>query len=106
MDSHRVKHMACYGFCLSHLRSEEVHWLHLDMGISSVREKYELAHQPEEWKYELRICYLPKEFLNQFTEDKPTLNFFCKQVKSDYMLQIANQVDQEIALKLGCPEIR
>ncbi|XP_050000934.1 focal adhesion kinase 1 isoform X3 [Alexandromys fortis] len=76
------------------------------MGVSSVREKYELAHPPEEWKYELRIRYLPKGFLNQFTEDKPTLNFFYQQVKSDYMLEIADQVDQEIALKLGCLEIR
>ncbi|XP_036015046.1 focal adhesion kinase 1 isoform X23 [Mus musculus] len=76
------------------------------MGVSSVREKYELAHPPEEWKYELRIRYLPKGFLNQFTEDKPTLNFFYQQVKSDYMQEIADQVDQEIALKLGCLEIR
>ncbi|XP_037354961.1 focal adhesion kinase 1 isoform X1 [Talpa occidentalis] len=106
VDSHKVKHVACYGFRLSHLRSEEVHWLHLDMGVSNVREKYELAHPPEEWKYELRIRYLPKGFLNQFTEDKPTLNFFYQQVKSDYMLEIADQVDQEIALKLGCLEIR
>ncbi|XP_059971639.1 focal adhesion kinase 1 isoform X3 [Mesoplodon densirostris] len=56
--------------------------------------------------YELRIRYLPKGFLNQFTEDKPTLNFFYQQVKSDYMLEIADQVDQDIALKLGCLEIR
>lgn len=28
------------------------------------------------------------------------------QVKSDYMLEIADQVDQDIALKLGCLEIR
>uniref|UniRef100_A0A8C3YGE9 Focal adhesion kinase 1 n=1 Tax=Catagonus wagneri TaxID=51154 RepID=A0A8C3YGE9_9CETA len=106
VDSHKVKHVACYGFRLSHLRSEEVHWLHLDMGVSNVREKYELAHPPEEWKYELRIRYLPKGFLSQFTEDKPTLNFFYQQVKSDYMLEIADQVDQDIALKLGCLEIR
>nr|XP_008106519.1 PREDICTED: focal adhesion kinase 1 isoform X9 [Anolis carolinensis]XP_016848274.1 PREDICTED: focal adhesion kinase 1 isoform X9 [Anolis carolinensis] len=76
------------------------------MGVSNVREKFELAHAPEEWKYELRIRYLPKGFLNQFTEDKPTLNFFYQQVKNDYMVEIADQVDQEIALKLGCLEIR
>ncbi|GAB5584264.1 focal adhesion kinase 1 isoform X11 [Prionailurus iriomotensis] len=57
-------------------------------------------------KYELRIRYLPKGFLNQFTEDKPTLNFFYQQVKSDYMSEIADRVDQDIALKLGCLEIR
>uniref|UniRef100_A0A669PFG0 Focal adhesion kinase 1 n=1 Tax=Phasianus colchicus TaxID=9054 RepID=A0A669PFG0_PHACC len=106
VDSHKVKNVACYGLRLSHLQSEEVHWLHLDMGVSNVREKFELAHPPEEWKYELRIRYLPKGFLNQFTEDKPTLHFFYQQVKNDYMLEIADQVDQEIALKLGCLEIR
>ncbi len=28
------------------------------------------------------------------------------QVKSDYMQHIADQVDQDVALKLGCLEIR
>uniref|UniRef100_R4GCP5 Focal adhesion kinase 1 n=2 Tax=Anolis carolinensis TaxID=28377 RepID=R4GCP5_ANOCA len=106
VDSHKVKNVACYGLRLSHLQSQDVHWLHPEMGVSNVREKFELAHAPEEWKYELRIRYLPKGFLNQFTEDKPTLNFFYQQVKNDYMVEIADQVDQEIALKLGCLEIR
>ncbi|XP_069813142.1 focal adhesion kinase 1 isoform X4 [Dendropsophus ebraccatus] len=106
VDSHKVKCVSSYGLRLSHLRSEEVHWLHPDMGVSHVREKYEQSHPPEEWKYELRIRYLPKGFLNQFTEDKPTLNFFYQQVKNDYMSEMADQVDQEIALKLGCLEIR
>uniref|UniRef100_A0A4W5K1V2 FERM domain-containing protein n=1 Tax=Hucho hucho TaxID=62062 RepID=A0A4W5K1V2_9TELE len=57
-------------------------------------------------RYELRIRYLPKAFLNHFSEDKPTLNYFYHQVKSDYMLEVADRVDQEIALKLGCLEIR
>ncbi|TRY66895.1 hypothetical protein DNTS_028506, partial [Danionella cerebrum] len=30
----------------------------------------------------------------------------CAQVKSDYMMEIADRADQEIALKLGCLEIR
>lgn len=50
VDCHKVKNVACYGLRLSHLQSEEVHWLHLDMGVSNVREKFELAHPPEEWK--------------------------------------------------------
>ncbi|XP_077349532.1 focal adhesion kinase 1 isoform X19 [Lithobates pipiens] len=106
VDSHKVKCVASYGIRLSHLRSEEVHWLHPDMGVSHVRENYEQAHPPDEWKYELRIRYLPKVFVNQFAEDKPTLNFFYQQVKNDYMSEMSDQVDQEIALKLGCLEIR
>ncbi len=32
--------------------------------------------------------------------------YLCAQVKSDYMMEIADQIDQDIALKLGCLEIR
>ncbi|XP_058234354.1 protein tyrosine kinase 2aa isoform X4 [Hemibagrus wyckioides] len=106
VDIHKVKCVACFGLRLSHVQSGEVHWLHPDMGVSHVREKYEQNRSQDEWRYELRIRYLPKGFLNQFTEDKPTLNFFYQQVKNDYMLEIADQVDQDIALKLGCLEIR
>lgn len=35
-----------------------------------------------------------------------TFLFVLLQVKNDYMVEIADQVDQEIALKLGCLEIR
>uniref|UniRef100_A0ACB8FE38 Uncharacterized protein n=1 Tax=Sphaerodactylus townsendi TaxID=933632 RepID=A0ACB8FE38_9SAUR len=49
VDSHKVKNVACFGLRLSHLQSEDVHWLHPDMGVSNVREKFELAHAPEEW---------------------------------------------------------
>lgn len=30
----------------------------------------------------------------------------CSQVKNDYMMEIGDQVDQDVALKLGCLEIR
>uniref|UniRef100_A0A4W5Q6K9 non-specific protein-tyrosine kinase n=1 Tax=Hucho hucho TaxID=62062 RepID=A0A4W5Q6K9_9TELE len=105
-DIHKVKCVSCLGLRLSHLRSGNIHWLHPDMGVSRVRERYELLHPQDEWRYELRIRYLPKGFLNHFSEDKPTLNYFYHQVKSDYMLEVADRVDQEIALKLGCLEIR
>ncbi|XP_046874797.1 protein tyrosine kinase 2aa isoform X1 [Hypomesus transpacificus] len=106
LDIHKVRCVSCFGVRLSHAPSGEVHWLHPDMGVSLVREKYEQHHPPEEWRYELRIRYLPKGFLHQFTEDKPTLNYFYQQVKNDYMLGIADQVEQDLALKLGCLEIR
>ncbi|XP_073780631.1 focal adhesion kinase 1 isoform X9 [Danio rerio] len=106
LDIHKVRCVSCFGLRLSHLRTGEIHWLHPDMGVSHVRERYEHSHPQDDWRYELRIRYLPKGFLNQFTEDQPTLNYFYHQVKSDYMMEIADQVDQDIALKLGCLEIR
>uniref|UniRef100_A0A8C9QWJ7 Focal adhesion kinase 1 n=1 Tax=Scleropages formosus TaxID=113540 RepID=A0A8C9QWJ7_SCLFO len=106
VDIHKVRSAPCFGLRLSHLRSGEVHWLHPDLGVSHVREKYELNQPHDDCRYELRIRYLPKGFLNKFTEDKPTLNFFYHQVRNDYMLAMADHVDQDVALKLGCLEIR
>ncbi|XP_030639160.1 focal adhesion kinase 1 isoform X1 [Chanos chanos] len=106
VDIHKVRCVSCFGLRLSHLKTGVVHWLHPDMGVSHVRERYEHGHPQDEWRYELRIRYLPKGYLNQFTEDQPTLNYFYHQVKSDYMMEIADQVDQDVALKLGCLEIR
>ncbi|XP_037120738.1 focal adhesion kinase 1-like isoform X9 [Syngnathus acus] len=108
LDIHKVRWTSCFGLRLSSSGQprDQVHWLHPDMGVSHVREKYEQARPNEEWRYELRIRYLPKNFLQQFTEDKPTLNYFYHQVKNDYMAQIGDQVEQDVALKLGCLEIR
>ncbi|XDV33678.1 hypothetical protein PO909_003997 [Leuciscus waleckii] len=106
VDIHKVKLVCCFGLRLTHSPSGDVHWLHPDMGVSHVREKYEQNRPQDEWRYELRIRYLPKGFLNQFAEDKPTLNYFYQQVKNDYLLEMADQVEQDIALKLGCLEIR
>uniref|UniRef100_A0A3Q2T206 Focal adhesion kinase 1 n=1 Tax=Fundulus heteroclitus TaxID=8078 RepID=A0A3Q2T206_FUNHE len=107
LDINKVRWTSCFGLRLSNSQSrDQVHWLHPDMGVSHVREKYEQARANEEWRYELRIRYLPKGFVQQFTEDKPTLNYFYHQVKNDYMTQFGDQVEQDIALKLGCLEIR
>ncbi|KAM6967938.1 LOW QUALITY PROTEIN: focal adhesion kinase 1-like [Aplochiton taeniatus] len=105
-DIHKLRCVSSLGLRLTHLRSSALHWLHPDMGVSHVREKYEKQYPQEEWRYELRIRYLPKGYLSHFSEDKPSLNYLYHQVKSDYMLQIADQVDQDVALKLGCLEIR
>ncbi|XP_057683489.1 protein tyrosine kinase 2aa isoform X5 [Corythoichthys intestinalis] len=108
LDIHKVRWTSCFGLRLSSSGQprDQVHWLHPDMGVSHVREKYEQAHPNEEWRYELRIRYLPKGFMQQFTEDKPTLSYFYHQVKNDYMAQNGDQVEQDVALKLGCLEIR
>ncbi|XP_028256340.1 focal adhesion kinase 1-like isoform X9 [Parambassis ranga] len=107
LDIHKVRWTSCFGLRLSNSQSkDQVHWLHPDLGVSSIREKYEQARLNEEWRYELRIRYLPKGFVQQFTEDKPTLNYYYHQVKNDYMTEIGNQVEQDVALKLGCLEIR
>ncbi|KAM3615218.1 uncharacterized protein V6R79_025078 [Siganus canaliculatus] len=105
-EIHKLRCVSSLGLRLTHLHSDALHWLHPDLGVSHVREKYEKQHPQEEWRYELRMRYLPKGYLSHFSEDKPSLNYLYHQVKSDYMQLIADQVDQDVALKLGCLEIR
>ncbi|XP_068426014.1 focal adhesion kinase 1-like isoform X8 [Clinocottus analis] len=105
-EIHKLRCVSSLGLRLTHLHSDALHWLHPDLGVCHVREKYEKQHPQEEWRYELRMRYLPKGYLSHFSEDKPSLNYLYHQVKSDYMQHIADQVDQEVALKLGCLEIR
>ncbi|XP_051263836.1 focal adhesion kinase 1 isoform X11 [Dicentrarchus labrax] len=105
-EIHKLRCVSSLGLRLTHLHSDALHWLHPDLGVSHVREKYEKQHPQDEWRYELRMRYLPKGYLSHFSEDKPSLNYLYHQVKSDYMQHIADQVDQDVALKLGCLEIR
>uniref|UniRef100_A0A8C2X000 Focal adhesion kinase 1 n=1 Tax=Cyclopterus lumpus TaxID=8103 RepID=A0A8C2X000_CYCLU len=105
-EIHKLRCVSSLGLRLTHLHSDALHWLHPDLGVCHIREKYEKQHPQEEWRYELRMRYLPKGYLSHFSEDKPSLNYLYHQVKSDYMQHIADQVDQEVALKLGCLEIR
>ncbi|XP_051526917.1 protein tyrosine kinase 2aa isoform X10 [Myxocyprinus asiaticus] len=50
VDIHKVKHVACFGLRLTHILSGDIHWLHPDMGVSHVREKYEQNRPQDEWR--------------------------------------------------------
>ena len=45
-----------------------------------VKEKYECRHPVEEWKYDLRIRYYPKDFAILATEDAFSFDFLYRQV--------------------------
>ncbi|XP_062378582.1 protein-tyrosine kinase 2-beta isoform X3 [Sardina pilchardus] len=96
----------CFGLLLKHLKSSEVYWLHPLMTVGEVEQKYEQQHVEAEWRYDLRIRYVPKDFLEKFIEDKTTLLYFYQQVRSDYMQYCASKVSDGMALQLGCLEIR
>ncbi|XP_011489678.1 protein-tyrosine kinase 2-beta isoform X1 [Oryzias latipes] len=96
----------CYGLMLKHLKSEELHWLHPDLTVGEVEKRYESHHVEAEWRYDLRIRYIPVNFLEKFREDRSTFLFFYQQVRSDYMQHYATKVSEGMALQLGCLEIR
>uniref|UniRef100_A0A8C7ZVT1 non-specific protein-tyrosine kinase n=1 Tax=Oryzias sinensis TaxID=183150 RepID=A0A8C7ZVT1_9TELE len=78
-EIHKMRCVSSLGLRLTHLHSDALHWLHPDLGVSHVREKYEKKHPQEEWRYELRIRYFPKGYISHFCEDKPSLNYLYHQ---------------------------
>ncbi|XP_062267279.1 protein tyrosine kinase 2 beta, b isoform X2 [Platichthys flesus] len=101
-----ITHTACYGLLLKHLKSEELHWLHPDLTVGEVEQRYESNHAEAEWRYDLRIRYVPVNFLEKLQDERSTLMFFYQQVRSDYMQNHASKVSDGMALQLGCLEIR
>ncbi|XP_060908129.1 protein tyrosine kinase 2 beta, b isoform X2 [Labrus mixtus] len=101
-----IEHAGCYGLLLKHLKSEELHWLHPDLTVGEVEQRYESHHVEAEWRYDLRIRYIPVNFLEKFKDDRSTFVYFYQQVRSDYMQYHASKVSDGMALQLGCLEIR
>ncbi|XP_077094843.1 protein-tyrosine kinase 2-beta isoform X2 [Siphateles boraxobius] len=101
-----IMFLECYGLLLKHLKSDEVHWLHPNLTVAEVELKYEQQHVEAEWRYDLRIRYIPPDFLEKLKEDKTTMLYFYQQVRNDYMQHSASRVSDGMALQLGCLEIR
>eukprot|EP00064_Thunnus_orientalis_P016130 superscaffoldBa00003130_g16193 len=101
-----IKHNHCYGLLLNHLKSSEIHWLHPDLTVSELTQRYEQQHLEAEWRYDLRIRYIPSDFVKKFDDDRTTLLYFYQQVRSEYMQRYASKVSEGMALQLGCLEIR
>ncbi|XP_070195798.1 focal adhesion kinase 1-like isoform X3 [Littorina saxatilis] len=96
----------CFALKLMHVGTRRGYWLHNDLTMYQVRQKYEAKHQPEELRYELRVRYLPRSFQELYSRDKVTFYYLYDQVRSDYMRDLAEQVDTDVAIKLGCIEMR
>ncbi|TNN52595.1 Protein-tyrosine kinase 2-beta [Liparis tanakae] len=101
-----ITHQLCYCLLLKHLKSSVAHWLHPDLAVSELTRRYERQHLEAEWRYDLRIRYIPADFMEEFKDDRTTLLYFYQQVRSDYMRQYASKVSDGMALQLGCLEIR
>ncbi|KAM9071047.1 protein-tyrosine kinase 2-beta isoform X3 [Sarcophilus harrisii] len=96
----------CYGLRLKHMKSDEIHWLHPQLTVGEVQEKYECLHVEAEWRYDLQIRYLPEDFMEALKEDRTTLLYFYQQLRNDYMQRYASKVSEGMALQLGCLELR
>ncbi|XP_014663511.1 PREDICTED: focal adhesion kinase 1-like [Priapulus caudatus] len=95
-----------YGMRLAHKKSDETKWLHPDMTMTEMQQRYLAGEDADQWRHELRVRYLPKSLAELYERDRVTFYYFYDQVRNDYMRRLAETVDQEVALRLGSLEIR
>ncbi|KAK9873712.1 hypothetical protein WA026_002069 [Henosepilachna vigintioctopunctata] len=71
-----------YAMRLSRLSSKESYWLHQDMTMQQVYEKYIKKHPSSEWRYELRVRYFPSSLQDLCEKDNVTFYFYYDQGKN------------------------
>ena len=58
----------------------DIHYLHQDTTMFQVLDKYCIAG--DEWRYELRVRYLPTDLQDLYEKDKVTFYYYYDQVKT------------------------
>lgn len=53
-----IKYGRCYGLLLKHLKSSEVHWLHPELSVCELTQRYERLHLEAEWRSVMHACTL------------------------------------------------
>lgn len=95
-----------YAVRMLHPSSGEYYWLHQDMTMSQVLEKYTSKHPLSEWQYELRIRYHPQDISHLYEQDRVTFYYYYDQVANDYLSKQSPAVDQDLAVQLGVLHMR
>lgn len=57
-----------------------MHWLHPDTTMQQVHDKYLKKHPNSEWRYDLRVRYLPISLKELYDKDKVTFHYYYDQV--------------------------
>ncbi|KAK9870168.1 hypothetical protein WA026_006258 [Henosepilachna vigintioctopunctata] len=70
-----------YATRLSRLSSKESYWLHQDMTMQQVYEKYIKKHPSSERRYELRMRYFSSNLQDLCEKDNVTFYFYYDQVR-------------------------
>ncbi|XP_065843254.1 focal adhesion kinase 1-like isoform X2 [Oscarella lobularis] len=98
-----AKHFAIQ---MIHEESGEAYWLAFNLTLGDVRQRYESAHPQDDWKYVLRIRFLPRSVHELIQKDPATFQYYYDQVKHDFMNSNVDVADADLAIQLGCLEMR
>lgn len=96
----------CFTLRLTNVTKCDVFWPVASAYILKCRQKYEDREPNDEWRYELRLRFFPKNFKEFLDNEKVTFYYLYDQVRQDYKTKHCGNVNQELAIQLGCIEIR
>ncbi len=89
--------------------TQELAWLHKDLTMFHVQKSMQTSNSTGElgdWRFELRIRYLPHDWSEVYEQDHLTFMCYYHQIWSDYLSKNFDSIDHELAIQLGCLEIR
>ncbi|XP_017776897.1 PREDICTED: focal adhesion kinase 1 isoform X4 [Nicrophorus vespilloides] len=95
-----------YAMRLLHTSTGEMFWLHQDTTMYQVQDRFLKKHPMNEWRFELRLRYLPTNLHTLYEKDRITFSFYFDQVRSDYLNASHLNIDSDVAVQLCCLEIR
>lgn len=93
---------------LRNMLTGKVHWLHQDLTMYQVEEKYPEYHD-DEWRFELRVRYVLSDLHQLYDKDRSTFCYYYEQVKNGYLEEEgkgSEGMDQDVAIQLACIEIK
>lgn len=108
LQSGERQYRGVYAMRMRHPATGETHWVHQDTTMYQVQERYAKGKPLAEWRFELRVRYLPPISLQELCErDKVTFYYYYDQVRNDYLCGSGHAaLDQDVAIQLCCLEIR
>ncbi|OWA51620.1 Focal adhesion kinase 1 [Hypsibius exemplaris] len=81
------------------------HWLPRERLAAKARERFEKAANADV-RYELRVRYFPSDLQLLHEKDRVTFFYIYDQVRNEYLSSVAETVDLETAIQLGCLDMR
>ncbi|KAK9511292.1 hypothetical protein O3M35_005872 [Rhynocoris fuscipes] len=102
LDSGKRDYNKCYALQIYHVLSGDTYWLHQDMTMAQVVERFDQLYPLSEWKYELRIRFVPKDLQDLFEKDRITCFYYYDQVRNEYLKHEASQkIDLDLAINIA-----
>ncbi|XP_063693086.1 protein-tyrosine kinase 2-beta-like isoform X3 [Bolinopsis microptera] len=86
--------------------SKIAHWIPNNYTLPDTNQRYPPADKDRPWEWNLKIRFLPNNIQNLAESDNVTFTYFYQQVRLEYFELLAEQMDIDTAVQLGCLEMR